>query len=104
MAASLRALDQVKDVLTAEIVRLEDGAARLKLLADGKEVTGTFPHVLLYNLGNFSTYLAYDAAPGQVASFRSSSAIPWAESPRFAMPFRGRARPCPGFAWDQRPG
>ena len=104
VAASLRALDQVKDVLTAEIVRLEDGAARLKLATDGQEVTSTFPHVLLYNLGNFSTYLAYDAAPGQTGPLAVELGDPVGRKPTLRDAIAGKSAPLPGSVWDRQAG
>ena len=104
VAEALRAVDQVKDVLTGEVVRLEDGAARLKLVTDGKEVTSTFPHVLLYNLGNFSTYLVYDVAPGQAGSLAVELGDPVGRKPLLRDAIPGKSAPLPGFVWDRQAG
>ena len=104
VAEALRAVDQVKDVLTGEVVRLEDAAARLKLVADGKEVTSTFPHVLLYNLGNFSTYLAYDAAPGEAGPLAVELGDPIGRKPLLRDAISAKSAPLPGFVWDRQAG
>ena len=104
MAEALRAVDRVKDVLTGEVVRLEDAAARLKLVAEGKDVTGTIPHVLLYNLGNFSTYLVYDATPGQAGPLAVELGDPVGRKPLLRDAISGKSDPLPGFVWDRQAG
>jgi len=46
----------VKDLLTAEVVPLDEKGSSLKLVRAGQDVTSSFPHRLLYNVGTFSTY------------------------------------------------
>jgi len=104
VAAALRAVDQVRDVLTGEVVRLEDAAARLRLGAGGQEVTGTFPHVLLYNLGNFSTYLVLAAAPGQTGPLAVELGDPTGRKPVLRDAILGTSAPLPGSSWDREAG
>jgi hypothetical protein len=59
LAAVLRAALTVKDVLSGEVVTLEDSASSLKLTLKGQDVTTTLPHRLLYNMTTFATYLVY---------------------------------------------
>ena len=53
----------LKDVLTAEIVPLDEKGSSLKLVRAGQDVTASFPHRLLYNVGTFSTYFVYWGGP-----------------------------------------
>ena len=63
LAAALRAVLSVRDVVGGEVVTLEDRASSLKLTLAGQDVTATLPHRLLYNMTTFATYLVY-WAPG----------------------------------------
>ena len=49
----------LKDLLTAEVVPLDEKGSNLKLARAGQDVTTSFPHRLLYNVGTFSTYFVY---------------------------------------------
>ena len=49
----------LKDLLTAEVVPLDEKGSSLKLARAGQDVTTSFPHRLLYNVGTFSTYFVY---------------------------------------------
>jgi hypothetical protein len=49
----------LKDLLTAEVVPLDEKGSSLKLARAGQDVTASFPHRLLYNVGTFSTYFVY---------------------------------------------
>ena len=55
----LKSAMTVKDVLSGEIVTLDEQAARLALAVNGQDVTATLPHRLLYNMTTFATYLRY---------------------------------------------
>lgn len=56
-AAVLRAAVTIKDVLGGDVVTLDDAASGLKITQQGKDVTATLPHRLLYNSTTFATYL-----------------------------------------------
>jgi MucB/RseB family protein len=58
-APALNVATAVKDLLTAEVVPLDEKGSSLKLLRAGQDVTSSFPHRLLYNVGTFSTYFVY---------------------------------------------
>ena len=53
----------LKDVLTAEVVTLDEKGSSLMLARAGEDVTTSFPHRLLYNVGTFSTYFVYWGGP-----------------------------------------
>jgi hypothetical protein len=101
LAGALRAVDQVKDVLTSEIVPLEDGAARLKLAVGGEDVTASLPHVLLYNLDTFSTYLVYRGAPGASGRLAVELGDPTGRKPILRDALSAKRGPLAGFTWDR---
>jgi hypothetical protein len=59
LAPALNVATALKDLLTAEVVPLDEKGSSLKLARAGQDVTATFPHRLLYNVGTFSTYFVY---------------------------------------------
>ena len=56
---ALNVATALKDLLTAEVVPLDEKGSSLKLARAGQDVTASFPHRLLYNVGTFSTYFVY---------------------------------------------
>ena len=62
-APALGVATAVKDLLTAEVVPLDEKGSSLKLVRAGQDVTSSFPHRLLYNVGTFSTYFVYWGGP-----------------------------------------
>ena len=56
---ALNVATALKDLLTAEVVPLDEKGSSLKLARAGQDVTTSFPHRLLYNVGTFSTYFVY---------------------------------------------
>jgi hypothetical protein len=65
----LKAAMTVRDVLSGEVVTLDEQAAGLALSVNGQDVIATLPHRLLYNMTTFATYLLYwsrEAQPGPV--------------------------------------
>jgi hypothetical protein len=101
VATALRAVDQVKDVMTSEVVRLEDEAARLGLLLAEQDVTKSLPHLLLYNLDNFSTYLVYRAPAGERGPLSVSLGDPTGRQPILRDALGATTKPVPGFVWDK---
>ena len=63
LARALPVAAALKDVLTAEIVPLDEKGSSLKLVRAGQDVTATYPHRLLYDVGSFSTYFVYWGGP-----------------------------------------
>jgi hypothetical protein len=63
LARALPVAAALKDVLTAEIVPLDEKGSSLKLVRAGQDVTASFPHRLLYDVGSFSTYFVYWGGP-----------------------------------------
>src|SRR4029450_7964420 len=59
LAPALAVATALKDLLTAEVVPLDEKGSSLKLARGGQDVTSSFPHRLLYNVGTFSTYFVY---------------------------------------------
>ncbi len=59
LARGLGVAAALKDLLSAEVVPLDEKGSGLTLVRDGQDVTATFPHRLLYNVGTFSTYFVY---------------------------------------------
>lgn len=59
VAPALGVATAIKDLLTAEVVPLDEKGSNLKLARAGQDVTASFPHRLLYNVGTFSTYFVY---------------------------------------------
>jgi hypothetical protein len=59
LAPALNVATAIKDLLTAEVVPLDEKGSSLKLARAGQDVTATFPHRLLYDVGTFSTYFVY---------------------------------------------
>ena len=62
-APALDVATALKDLLTAEVVTLDEKGSSLKLARAGQDVTTSFPHRLLYNVGTFSTYFVYWGGP-----------------------------------------
>ena len=58
-APALDVATAIKDLLSAEVVPLDEKGSSLKLARAGQDVTASFPHRLLYNVGTFSTYFVY---------------------------------------------
>jgi hypothetical protein len=56
---ALNVATALKDLLTAEVVTLDEKGSSLKLARAGQDVTTSFPYRLLYNVGTFSTYFVY---------------------------------------------
>jgi hypothetical protein len=63
VARALVAAATIKDIIGGEVVTLDEQASALALTINGRAVTGTLPHRLLYNLTTFATYLVCPA-PG----------------------------------------
>jgi hypothetical protein len=69
IVAVLKSVTTVRDVLSGEVVTLDEQAAGLTLHVNGQDVTAALPHRLLYNLTTFATYLLYwspEVQPGAV--------------------------------------
>lgn len=63
LAPALGVASALKDLLTAEVVPLDEKGSSLKLVRAGQDVTPSFPHRLLYNVGTFATYFVYWGGP-----------------------------------------
>ncbi|HEU0091641.1 MAG TPA: sigma-E factor regulatory protein RseB domain-containing protein [Vicinamibacteria bacterium] len=91
-APALSVATAVKDLLTAEVVPLDEKGSSLKLVRAGQDVTSSFPHRLLYNVGTFSTYFVYWGGPESGAAetlqieLRESAGKP----PLIRDPLKGR--------------
>lgn len=63
LARALGVAAALADLATAEVVPLDEKGSALKLVQAGHDVTASFPHRLLYNVGTFSTYFVYWGGP-----------------------------------------
>ena len=59
IAAILGAANVLKEVFAGDLVTLDAQAVKLTFRTPGSERTAEVPHLLLYSLTNFSTYLVY---------------------------------------------
>lgn len=59
----LRVASRIADVLSGDVVALDDPAASIRITAREQAVTASVPHRLLYNLTTLARYLVY-RAPG----------------------------------------
>lgn len=103
LARALPVAIALRDVLTAEIVPLDEKGSSLKLVRAGQDVTASFPHRLLYNVGTFSTYFVYW---GGLAAGNETLQIELRESagkpPLIRDPLKGRQGIAREFLRDPR--
>jgi hypothetical protein len=59
LPAVLKAAAALKDVLSGDVVALDERASSLALTVGGRDAAATVPHRLLYNNTTFATYLAF---------------------------------------------
>lgn len=59
LAPALSAAGTLADVLTGEVVPLDPKSASLSIRLEGRDVTATHPHRLLYDVSKFATYFIY---------------------------------------------
>lgn len=62
VAAVLKNVSALTDVAAGDLTTLDEGGSSLQLTLDGREVTASLPHRLLYDTTRFATYLL--CAPG----------------------------------------
>ncbi|HLA78834.1 MAG TPA: sigma-E factor regulatory protein RseB domain-containing protein [Vicinamibacteria bacterium] len=94
----LAAAASIKDVLTSEVVTLDEKTAGLKLTLDGQEVTDRIRHRLLYNATSFATYLIYQGeAVGRVSVELAEST---GKPPVVRDPLRATQEAAKAFAWN----
>ena len=62
----VRAVAALSDAIDGEVVTLDERASSLTLLQSGRDVTGSVPHRLLYNMTTFATYLVCWGPPGEM--------------------------------------
>jgi hypothetical protein len=103
LASAFESASTLKDMLTGEVVTLDEEAASLKLTANGRDVTGEVPHRLLYNLSNFSTYLVYWVEGGAASSgtMRVQLKDAAGRAPMLRDALAGSVAPARNFAWDK---
>jgi hypothetical protein len=63
VGATLSAAARVTDLITGDLVVLDEATADLRLLQGPSTVTAAVPHRLVYNLASFETFLVYWSAP-----------------------------------------
>ncbi|HEY8150055.1 MAG TPA: hypothetical protein VIK51_14205 [Vicinamibacteria bacterium] len=89
-APALNVATAVKDLLTAEVVPLDEKGSSLKLVRAGQDVTSSFPHRLLYNVGTFSTYLVYWGADASAEALQIELRESAGKPPLIRDPLKGR--------------
>ncbi len=95
---SLAAAASIKDVLTSEVVTLDEKAAGLKLSLGAEEATGRIRHRLLYNATSFATYLVYQGeAAGRVTVELTEST---GKAPVVRDPVRATQETAKDVAWN----
>jgi hypothetical protein len=100
VAKALAAAARLKDVLTADVVPLDEKVAGLKLVMGTEDITARTPHTLLYNLGDYNTYLAYGPAPGQTGALNVQVNDPTGLKPSVRDPIGGKPDSGRRNEWD----
>lgn len=98
LAKALTAAASLEDVLTSQVVTLDEKSAGLRLSLGGEEVTARVPHRLLYNATTFATYLVYQGdASGRVTVELSEST---GKAPVVRDPLRATQEAVRDFSWN----
>jgi hypothetical protein len=79
--AALTAAARASDLFAGTLVTVDERAAGLRLSRGGTEVTGSFPHRLLFSTSGFATYLVYGGGQ-DTASMDVDVSVASATSPR----------------------
>ena len=100
LASALRAASSLEDLLNDELVTLDEDAAALRLTADGRDVTTTTPHRLLYNTTRFSTVLVYWTGEDIGDTLQVELIDRAGREPTVRDPVGGRVTEPASFEWD----
>lgn len=100
VAAALKAASTLKDLFAGDVVTLDERTVSLKLTLDGRDVTATFPHQLLYNLTSLSTYFVYWTAGSAAGRLQVELIDQGGRAPAVRDSVTGRVDRARNFAWD----
>jgi hypothetical protein len=100
LARGLTAVNEIKDLLTGELLKIDENAARLTMEADGRNVTASVPHRLLLNVGNGAVYLAYWRGTTNLERVTIALVDQGGRTPVVRDALRREAVPAQGFSWE----
>jgi hypothetical protein len=101
-AAALPAVERLKDLLTADLVPLDDKSAGLTLSPPGGDRTGVPSHALLYNMDDLGTYLVYRGQEPGEATLGVELADSTGRKLTLRDPLKGRSEAVRSAVWDQK--
>jgi hypothetical protein len=101
LSAALAAAAQLTDLFTGQLVPIDDATISLAVEADGRAVTATVPHRVLYNAANGGTYLIYWTESGAPARLAIRLVDQSNRAPMLRDPIRRTVGAVTGFAWDE---
>jgi hypothetical protein len=99
--AALPAVERLKDLLTADLVLLDDQSAGVKLSAGGQAVVGTLSHSLLENLDDLGMYLVLRGREPIQGTLDIEVADPTGRRPRLRDALNGSNEVLRGASWDR---
>ena len=99
IAAILGAANVLKEVFAGDLVTLDAQAVKLTFRTLGSERTAEVPHLLLYSLTNFSTYMVYWGISAN-ESLRVTLLDQTGRVPVARDAVRGTATPIKDHIWD----
>ncbi len=99
LPGALKAAALLRDVLTSEVVALDERAAALKISVAADDVTATLPHRLLYNVTTFATYFLY-GGPGQAGPLNLELLESTGKAPVLRDALKGTTAAVKGFTWS----
>ena len=101
MAPALDAAVRVKDLLTGDLIGLDDQSVSLVLEMRGARVTSVVPHRVLYDAAIGATYLVYWGVESGADRLTIALTDPAGRSPMLRDPIGGGARPVQDFSWSE---
>ncbi len=99
-AAALPAVERLKDLLTADLVLLDDKSAGIKLRAGAKGLAGTLSHSLLTSLDDLGIYLVLRGREPIEGTLDIEVADPTGRNPRLRDAVSGSNEALRGASWD----
>jgi hypothetical protein len=100
VAAALPSVERLKDLLTSDLVLLEDKSAGIKLGAGGEAAGGAPSHSLLASLDDFGMYLVLWGREPNPGALDIELVDPSGRKPTLRGTLNGRNEDLPGAIWD----
>ncbi|HET9360905.1 MAG TPA: hypothetical protein VFO58_14235 [Vicinamibacterales bacterium] len=100
LSAALTAAARLTDLLTGQLLLIDDVGVSLAIEANGGEVTASVPHRVLYNVSNGGTYLVYWNETGVNDRLAVRLVDQGGRAPMVRDPIRGDVVAVQGFSWD----